>query len=233
MKEKFKNRIDNIVKRITHLDAEIRHAIRLKCLHELSVTSEPLMQKFDDILACHGFNISRDAIIFELVMTLMRIWDRGKKTYSIPYCFDVVSDQNFIEIFVKSETEKCSEELLERSHIFRHREVLRTENRIRENIDEFLQLKPQVISDDIVVRLKEVRDNYYAHALKEITDTDEQTTVKFSEVYEILSETQKLVFLLNLGIIGTDIRYEQIEEDSDRIAKEYWLAVIGEGGQFQ
>lgn len=225
MKEKFEKRILNLMDRVNHIDLEIQNAIRLSALHKHSVTNEELISKFDGTFAAHGFNISRNSTVFELVMVLMRIWDRGRKVYSIPCCYDVINSDGFMNQLIEYRLEKRASEFEDDSP-FKVRELERVKACIEENIEAFNNLKPFVLADDIMRRLKIIRDKHFAHSEKPITDPEKQSFVEFDEVYEIVEWTREIVYHLNLGVTGCFVRYPEIEKEAKDIAESYWAAAV-------
>ncbi|KKJ75178.1 hypothetical protein WH95_19770 [Kiloniella litopenaei] len=227
MSDKFTKRITNFVERVERIDQELHKAIRLRALHEYCHTDERLNSGSSSLYFTVAFKDSADSLIFELVMILMRVWDRGKKVNSIPSCFDAVVSQDFEKQLLDYQRQQTIDYLKEQGSDEGaiKRDVDRLECCISEHLTHFRTLKPEIFDDDIMVRLKFIRDKYYAHSQKSSENFDNDMHVEVNEVYDLLDKTCDIAFHLYLGAAGCHVDYKDATKEAHMIAKTYWSSM--------
>ncbi len=185
------------------LDANARHAIELQetfdfPAHDVSIRG---LIKGTNKVRC--YKICLDAIYFEFVMTLMRMYDSHERnTICFKTLFEYLSD-DFVHDF-GAKTQK------------------KVESEIQSARKEFKSLN----GSHLVGRLRKVRNNMFAHTSPNFSRNQ---VAKYGHAEKLLERTLPMLNSLNSAIGGKAEPYDKIKEYWKKYAREFWQTLLSKG----
>jgi hypothetical protein len=185
------------------LDANARHAIELQETFNFPAHDVLIRGLIKGTNKVRCYKICLDAIYFEFVMTLMRMYDSHERnTICFKTLFEYLSD-DFVHDF-GAKTQK------------------KVESEIQSARKEFKSLN----GSHLVGRLTKVRNNMFAHTSPNFSRNQ---VAKYGHAEKLLERTLPMLNSLNSAIGGKAEPYDKIKEYWKKYAREFWQMLLSKG----
>jgi hypothetical protein len=186
--------------RLLWLNANARHAIELKETFTFPAY-DPELRKIINGNPVRCYKICLDAIYFEFIMTLMRMYDtyRSDDTVCFAKLFSYLSADLSREI--ESRTQRS------------------VENDIYSAQKEYTKLK----DSHLIARLQTVRNKMFAHTSVHF---DKRQVANYGYAEQLLKKTLPMLNNLNSAIFGNDEPFDNISKYWKGYAKEFWQSLV-------
>lgn len=186
------------------LDANARHAIELQETFDFPAHDASIWALIKGTRKVRCYKVCLDAIYFEFVMTLMRMYDSYERdTICFKRLFEYLSDD-----FVKD---------------FQAKTRRKVEAEIQFAGKEFKSLN----GSHLVGQLRKVRNNMFAHTS---TDFSRSQVAKYGHAEKLLERTLPMLNDLNSSIGGKAEPYDKIRENWKKYAMEFWQNLLSKDG---
>jgi len=178
------------------LNANARHAIELQETFLFPAYDTTIRESIKNTNKVRCYKVCLDALYFEFVMTLMRMFDS--------YEHDTICLQNVFELL--------SDDFVKHFEIKNKKEI-RNEINLASNQYEGLK------GSHLVARLSGVRHKHYAHTA---TNFDRNQFADYGHAEELLKKTLPMLNNLNFAILGKTESFDQVENFWKGYAVEFW-----------
>jgi hypothetical protein len=196
----YKQLLKKIEESLFWLDANARHAIELKETFSFPAYDESIRKLIEGTNKVRCYKVCLDAIYFEFIMTLMRMYD------SFEYdtvCFKKLSEyltDDFIQQYEKN-----------------------TEREVRNKIESALTEYRDLNGSHLVGRLKTVRHNMFAHTS---TNFNRNQVAEYGHAEQLIDKTLPMLNKLNHAFRDKIEPYDKISTFWKGYAKEFWRDLI-------
>ncbi|MBW2341355.1 MAG: hypothetical protein JRF50_13610 [Deltaproteobacteria bacterium] len=182
------------------LDANARHAIELHETFAFPAYEPSIRALIKGTNKVRCYKICLDAIYFEFVMTLMRMYDSYERdTICLKTLFEYLSD-SFVQDFEAKTRRKV-------------------ENEIQSARKEFKSLN----GSHLVGRLRTVRNNMFAHTSPNFSRNQ---VAKYGHAEKLLKRTLPMLNSLNSAIGGKAEPYDKVKEYWKKYSREFWQTLL-------
>ncbi len=223
------------------IDKQVQRAISLKELFEFSALNKDFKEKLSKSLnnseECYGFNACVESILFDFIMTLMRIYD-DPDINRINVCFKELFKILDSPSVVSHLKKQASKNVLSRETVFIHgTKDLRKLNKSRKQED--ARNAEEKVQESIVSarsKFSEINERHYKarlrkdarHQLISHLALERKTNqyAKIGDAEELLKLTIPLMNDLNFSILGSHNNYETISENWKKRSKAFWSKLI-------
>jgi hypothetical protein len=196
----YKQVLRNIEKGLFWLDANARHAIELQETFRFPAYDTSIRELIKGTNKVRCYKICLDALYFEFIMTLMRMYDSSERdTACFQKVFEYLSD-NFIEQFQKNA-----------------QRAVRT--KIEAAFNEFNYLR----GSHLAGRLETLRNKMFAHTS---TNFNRNQVAKYGQAEKLLERTLIMLNSLNLAIRDRTEPYDKVRKYWEKCAIEFWKCFI-------
>lgn len=202
---KYDQILNKIVLRLAWLNANAKHAIELRetftfPAYDLSIRK--IIRGTNNVIC---YKIYLDAVYFEFIMTLMRMFDNYKSNDTA--CFEKLFECLSADLVqhIESKTQR------------------RVKNKIQSALKEYSSLK----SSHLVASLKTVRHKMFAHTS---TNFNKDQIAKYGYAEELLKKTLPILNDLNSAINNKVESYDKIGKYWNSYAKEFWQTFLKKDG---
>lgn len=223
------------------IDGNVRHALRLKEYFCRAAYRDEVKTHFNQSKAASGYNQAIDALYFELIMTLVRLYDdlpdqkHAENTASIPELIGLLSQTEVVaELQARSEQRKTPKDQLEKELESSNKDFLEKlkadarrsaqaeTSEIFGLLNEFKKLK----GSHLLGRLRSVRNELFAHTAIERTRNN---PARYGDAEEFLKQTMQFVSLLNSAVRNVLCTYQEHIQLCVEQADFFWQAVVQKG----
>lgn len=207
-KIEYNQLLDKVMIRLSWLNANAIQAIKLRETFTFPAHDTALRHiiRGTHIVAC--YKVYLDAVYFEFIMTLMRMYDN-----------------------YKNDDTACFEKLIECLSVdfVRHFEIKtqrKVKSKIQSAIKEYLSLK----DSHLVVRLKTVRHKMFAHTS---TNFNSSQLAKYGYAEELLERTLPMLNDLNSAICDKIEPFDKLSEHWQNYSTEFWQIFLNNDANAQ
>jgi hypothetical protein len=185
------------------LDANARHAIELHETFTFPAYDASIRALIKGTNKVRCYKICLDAIYFEFVMTLMRMYDSYERdTICLKTLFEYLSN-DFVQDFETKTRRKV-------------------ESEIQSARKEFKSLN----GSHLLGRLRTVRNNMFAHTSPNF---NRNQVAKYGHAEKLLERILAMLNSLNSAIGGKAEPYDKIKEYWKKYAREFWQTLLSKG----
>jgi len=187
--------------RLLWLNANARHAIELKETFTFPAYNPALRKiiKGGNLVRC--YKVYLDAIYFEFIMTLMRMYDTYKSDDTV--CFDKLFCYLSAEFIQEIEN--------------------KTQRRIKSKIHSAQKEYTNLKDSHLIARLKTVRNKMFAHTS---ANFDKRQVARYGYAEQLLEKTLPMLNNLNSAILGNVEPFDSISKYWKGYAKEFWKILL-------
>jgi len=226
--------LEDLERIIELLDRNIRRAIRLsEYFDRAAYSGDDVKAHFDNSVAADGYNTVLDAVYFELIITVARLFDdptgrhHADTTASIPVVLHVL-EHDILQ-------EALRQRLLKRhdpSNIkgLDSAAAERMRPRMSERVEEQVQSIPRLLAeytrlkgDHLLQRVRVARNEVLAHTA---TNPTKNSRIAYGDAEQLLAKAIPLVAGLQSSVRSCHLSYEEERTDSKELASEFWAKVI-------
>lgn len=182
------------------LNANAMHAIELKETFSFPAYDRSIRELIEGTNKVRCYKVCLDAIYFEFIMTLMRMYDSYEYD---TVCFKKLSEyltDDFIQQYEKN-----------------------TQRDVRTKIESALTEIQNLKGSHLVGRLKTVRHNMFAHTS---TNFDRNRVAEYGHAEQLLQKTLPILNSLNYAFRDKIEPYDEISTFWKGYAKEFWKDLI-------
>lgn len=226
--------IDRLEQIVQFLDRNIRQAIHLAAYFERAAYDRADIKiYFDQSRAAPGYNQVLDAIYFELVVTMARLYDdphaddKSSKTASIPVAMSILEDPTTLpELRSRLLTRHDPSEIrgADQSTILQLKQSTESDidgrlKTIAPILDAYMRLK----GNCLLQRIKTARNEFMAHTTLNPTMNNK---LAYGNAEQLLAKTIPIVAALQSLVLSYHISYEHDRNESAEEAEIFWTKVI-------
>ena len=200
--------LNKVMLRLAWLNANARHAIELRETFTFPAYDTSIRKIIRGTNNVRCYKVCLDAVYFEFIMTLMRMYDNYKSDDTA--CFEKLIEclsADFVQNF-ESKTQR------------------RVKSKIQSAIKEYLSLK----DSHLVARLKTVRHKMFAHTS---TNFNSSQVAKYGYAEELLQRTLPMLNNLNSAIHDKVEPFDKISKCWKGYATEFWQIFLKKDGNGQ
>ncbi|MEI7827950.1 MAG: hypothetical protein WCI87_09200 [Euryarchaeota archaeon] len=200
--------LNKVVLRLAWLNANAKHAIELRETFAFPAYDPSIREIIRGTNNVRCYKVCLDAVYFELIMTLMRMFDNYKSDDTA--CFEKLFECLSAD-FVKNIESKTQR---------------RVKNQIQSALKEYLSIK----DSHLVASLKTVRHKMFAHTS---TNFNKSQIAKYGYAEELLKRTLPMLNDLNSAIHNKVEPFDKISKYWKGYAMEFWQAFLKKDGDGQ
>lgn len=219
-------KVQSILKK---LNGNVLNAIALNELHSSSAFEARVSDRFDNTIEAYAFNQITWSLFFELVMTLMRIYDPGKSdAASLHALFKLLNRSGILEKISEEIKREESERVFhsiwpahpeidvrpQRQKIIEGRIIARLKA-----IDEAKAAYKLIQSNEYEKRLRGYRDKAFAHSA---TQYEPMLKAQFGDADELLALTKPVIEKLTLALRNESQNYSGFKRVWRGRAETFW-----------
>ena len=230
---KAQNIIDKLDHIVQFLDRNIRQAVYLAAFFERAAYDRADIKKyFDQSRAASGYNQVLDAIYFELVVTMARLYDdpyeedKSSKTASIPVAMAILEDPSTLPELrsrLLTRHDPSGIQGADPATILKMKQS--TEADIEERLmaiapllDAYMRLK----GNHLLQRIKTARNEFMAHTTLNPTKNNR---LAYGDAEQLLEKTLPIVAALQSLVRSYHISYANDRNESKESADVFWTIV--------
>lgn len=231
---------DKVVKILGLVGGNVRHAFKLQAYFCRAAYKDDVKKHFDQSKAASGYNQILDSLYFELIMTLVRLFDNLKEekgahnTASIPGLMSLLSETEVVaELQVRSEQRKNSTGDLDTDFLKKleadavqsaSKDASKETSLIFALFRDFEKLK----GSHLLSRLRTIRNELLAHtAIKR----NRNNPAHYGDTEKLLKKTAQFVVSLNSSVKSLHDDYKGEIEIWQEHADYFWKKVIEGNGE--
>jgi len=192
---------EKVEQSLVWLDANARHAIECQETFTFPAYNAGIRELIKGTKKVRCYKICLDAIYFEFIMTLMRMYDNYKSDNTICFknLFEYLTDDFIHNFEIKTQT-----------HV---------KSKIQAARDEFKSLN----GSHLVGRLKTVRHNMYAHTS---ANFKRNQVAEYGYAEKLLERTLPMLNNVNAAVRGKVQPYDKIRKYWKSYAVEFWQTLL-------
>lgn len=228
---------EKAIRILEFIDGNVRHALKLRAYFCRAAYRDDVKTYFDQSKAAPGYNQAVDSLYFELIMTLVRLYDdlpdqkHAENTASIPELIGILSQTEIIaELQARStqrktpkdqlekELESSDKDFLEKLKADARRLVQGETSEIFCLLTEFKKLK----GSHLLGRLRSVRNELFAHTA---IDRNRNNSARYGDAEDLLEQTMRFVSRLNSAVRSVHCTYQEHIQMWLEHADCFWQAV--------
>lgn len=229
---------DKVITILELVDGNVRHAFKLRSYFCRAAYSDDVKKRFDQSKAASGYNQIVDSLYFELIMTLVRLFDHlqeeksSHNTASIPELMSLLTGTEVVaELQLRSEQRKTPTGDLEKDLKSSDLDFLKklkadaVEAACKETSQIFksFQNYEKLKGSHLLSRLRTVRNELFAHTAIE---RNRNNPARYGDAEELLEKTAEFVANLNSSIRSLHDDYQgEIQTWQDH-AKYFWESIV-------
>jgi len=233
------DKVDKAIKILELIDGNVRHALKLQAYFCRAAYNDDIKVRFDQSKAAPGYNQIVDSLYFELIMTLVRLYDdlpdakHSENTASLPELMKLLSQTQVVaELQARSEQRKTPKGQLEKELQTRDSSFLEKLNRdatlsaqvetseIFSLVSEFEKLK----GSHLLARLRFIRNELFAHTAIE---QNRNNPARYGDAETLLEKTLQFVSRLNSAVRNLHCTYQEHIQTWQEHADFFWQWTIG------
>ena len=231
---------NKVVKILELVDGNVRHTFKLRSYFCRAAYKDDVKKRFNQSKAASGYNQIVDSLYFELIMTLVRLFDNlqeernAHNTASIPELMSLLSETEVVaELQLRSEQRKTPTgdleldlkssdlDFLKKLKVDAVQAACKETSQISSSFQNYEKLK----GSHLLSRLRTVRNELFAHTAIE---RNRNNPARYGDAEELLEKTAKFVACLNSSVRSLHDDYQgEIETWKDH-AKYFWENIVGE-----
>jgi len=231
---------DKVVKILELVDGNVRHAFKLRSYFCRAAYNDDVKKRFDQSKAASGYNQIVDSLYFELIMTLVRLFDNlqeeksAHNTASIPELMSLLSETEVVaQLQLRSEQRKTPTGDLEmdlKSSDLDFLKKLKADAiqvacKETSQIFSLLQNYEKLKGSHLLSRLRTVRNELFAHTAIE---RNRNNPTRYGDAEELLEKTAQFVASLNSSVKSLHDDYQGEINTWQEHAKYFWENIVGE-----
>ena len=231
---------DKVVKILELVDGNVRHAFKLRSYFCRAAYNDDVKKRFDQSTAASGYNQIVDSLYFELIVTLVRLFDNlqeeksAHNTASIPELMSLLSETEVVaELQLRSEQRKTPTGDLEidlKSSDLDFLKKLKTDAiqaacKETSQIFSLFQNYGKLKGSHLLSRLRTVRNELFAHTAIE---RNRNNPARYGDAEELLEKTAQFVASLNSSVRSLHDDYQGEIKTWQEHAKYFWENIVGE-----
>jgi len=232
-------KVDKAVKILELIDGNVRHALKLQAYFCRAAYNDDVRARFEQSKAASGYNQIVDSLYFELIMTLVRLYDdlpdskNSENTASLPELMELLSQTGVVaELQTRSERRKTPNGQLEKELQTQDRGFLEKLNRdatlsaqtetseIFSLLREFDKLK----GSHLLAGLRSIRNELFAHTAIE---RNRNNPARYGNAESLLDKTLQFVSRFNSAVINLHCSYQDYIQTWQEHADFFWQYTIG------
>ena len=229
---------DKVVNILELVDGNVRHAFKLRSYFCRAAYKDDVKNRFDQSKTASGYNQIVDSLYFELIMTLVRLFDNlqeeksAHNTASIPELMSLLSETEVVAQ-LRSEQRKTPTGDLEmdlKSSNLDFLKNLKTDAiqaacKEKSQIFSLLQNYEKLKGSHFLSRLRTVRNELFAHTAIE---RNRNNPARYGDAEELLEKTAQFVASLNSSVRSLHDDYQGEIKTWQEHAKYFWENIVGE-----
>lgn len=220
------------------LDVNVRHAYEIKAYFCRAAYNNDVINYFDQTPAAPGYNKITVSLYYELIMTVVRIFDKlprtmqSDNTASLPELMSLLRDNNTIEALKENERSARTlppdiindQEKLDPGFSSRHKiEVQESVNHLSEAVAQLIDDYKRLSGSHYLRGLRNIRNQLLAHTAIKINDKE---VTHYGDAESLLDLTANYIMRLNAAIRRINDNYDQHVDSCATSANYYWQMVI-------
>lgn len=232
-------KVDKAIKILELIDGNVRHALRLQAYFCFGAYNNDIKERFDQSKAAPGYNQILDCLYFELIMTLVRLYDdlpdakHSENTASLPELMGLLSQTEVVaELQTRSEQRKTPNGQLEKELQTKDSDFLKKLKRdatlsaqadtseLFSLLGEFDKLK----GSHLLARLRSIRNELFAHTAIE---RNQNNPARYGDAEALLERTVQFVSRLNSAIRSLHCTYQVHIQTWQEHADFFWRSIRG------
>jgi uncharacterized protein YjgD (DUF1641 family) len=233
------DKVDKAIKILELIDGTVRQALKLQAYFCCAAYKDDIKVRFDQSKAALGYNQILDSLYFELIMTLVRLYDalpdakHSENTASLPELMKLLSQKEVAaELQARSEQRKTPKGQLEKELQMRDISFLKKVNRdatlsaqaetseISFLVKEFEKLK----GSHLLPKLRSIRNELFAHTAIE---QNRNNPAQYGNAEALLDKTLQFVSRLNSAVRNLHYTYQEHIQTWRDHADFFWQSAIG------
>ena len=191
--------LSKINENLSWLNSNAKHAIELKETFSFPAYDESIREKIKGTYKVYCYKHCMFALYFELIMSIMRMFDNYEDTASFKTLFGYLSDE-YISYYESKSNRKIKSE-------------------IKLALNDYNKLN----GSHLVARLKTVRHNMFAHTSMNF---NKNQIAEYGYAEKLLDKTLPMLNNLNLIILEKSEPFDKISASWKLYAVEFWQSII-------
>jgi hypothetical protein len=214
----YDSKITSLREKVNAAHQEFDLAIQFHEAWKLAAYDMDLQKRMGKSYATHTFNVVLNALRREMLLALMRLWDRDSKTVGM----ESIAENFRCDCIINTLAAKFENQDLEAEA----KEKWRKEaNEVIDLVDKYSNGGTQY---DLLNKLRNLRNKKFAHReVKQTKVAVAKASLTDKEIESVYQDTLKLITLL-LSIIGTFCELEEFAGVYRHYATFFWAGVRGE-----
>ncbi len=228
---------DKAVEILKLVDGNVRHAFKLQSYFCCAAYNDEVKKRFDQNEAAPGYNQILDSLYFELIMTLVRLFDNihekksDQNTASIPKLMSLLSETEVVAMLqlrsvqrkvltgdLKLELKSFDLDFLKRLDA----EAIQSAYNETSQIFGLFQNYEKLKGSHLLGRLRTVRNELFAHTAIE---RNRNNPARYGDAEKFLEKTAIFVASLNSSVKSLHNDYKDEIEKWQEHAKYFWKAL--------
>lgn len=221
------------------VDDNVRHALMLRAYFCRAAYHDDVKTHFDQSRAAPGYNQVVDSLYFELIMTLVRLYDdlpedkHAQNVASLPELMALLAQAEVVGEFqarseklkypkgeFEKELQSYDTDFLMKLRANATNSAQAETSQIFALIGEFNKLK----GSHLIARLRTIRHELFAHTAIERTRNNPP---HYGDAEELLDKTTRFVAQLNSAVRSLHCTYEEHIQTCQEQADYFWTYVVG------
>jgi hypothetical protein len=230
---------DKATKILELIDGDVRHALKLQAYFCRAAYSNDIKVRFYQSKAAPGYNQIVDSLYFELIMTLVRLYDNlpdakhAENTASLSELMELLSQTEVVaKLQARSKRRKTPMGQLEKELQMRDSSFLEklkrkaTLSAQAETSEIFSLLKDfeKLKGSHLLARLRSIRNELFAHTAIE---QNPNNPARYGDAEELLEKTKQFVSRLNSVVRSLHCTYQEHIQLWNEYAEFFWQSILG------